>query len=123
MNGTKPLTPGALLKGHIQPAARRAGIVGSVGFHTFRRTFASLLVANGEDIKVMQESMRHASSRMTLDTYAQSNLQRKQAAQGRLINQITPAIAETGLSNAMAQSDHPVGAVPICSQHLITGCR
>ena len=101
--GLTPLTPGALTKNHLKPAAMRAGITESVAFHTMRRTCASLLVANGEDIKVIQESMRHASSRTTLDTYAQSNMQKKQAAQGRLLNQIIPVNAETGLSNVMTQ--------------------
>lgn len=101
--GVKPLTPGALTKNHLKPAARRAGIVEPVALHTMRRTFASLLIANGEDMKVVQESMRHASSRMTLDTYAQSSLKSKQAAQGRLINQVVPAFAEAGLSSALMQ--------------------
>lgn len=33
--------------------------------------FSSLLKANGEDVKVVQELLRHSTSRMTLDTYTQ----------------------------------------------------
>jgi integrase len=54
----------------IQPAARKAGIKKRVSWHTFRHSYSSLLVANGEKVKVVQELMRHASSRFTLDVYA-----------------------------------------------------
>ena len=40
---------------HIQPVVERLGITKRVSWHTFRRTFATLLKANGEDIKVVQE--------------------------------------------------------------------
>ena len=69
MKGTKPYTPDAILSKVIRPAARRAGITKRVGWHTFRHTFATLLKANGEDVKVVQESLRHANSRITLDIY------------------------------------------------------
>jgi len=35
----------------------------------FRHTYSTLLRATGADIKVMQELLRHASARVTLDTY------------------------------------------------------
>jgi hypothetical protein len=34
----------------------------------------TLLKANGEDVKVVQELLRHASSRVTLDVYADGHL-------------------------------------------------
>jgi site-specific recombinase XerD len=40
--------------------------------HTFRRTFSTLLKANGQDVKVAQELLRHASAKITLDGYAQA---------------------------------------------------
>jgi len=33
----------------------------------FRHSYATHLTANGEDIKVVQEALRHANSRITLD--------------------------------------------------------
>jgi integrase len=65
--GRFPYWPDILLLRIIQPAARRAGIKKRVGWHTFRHSYSSLLVANGENVKVVQELMRHASSRFTLD--------------------------------------------------------
>ena len=37
----------------------------------FRCTFTTLLKANGEDIKVVQELLRHATVKMTLEVYVQ----------------------------------------------------
>ncbi len=91
--GKKPLTTSSLSRWHIKPAAKRAGITGKIGWHTFRRTLASLLIGNGEDVKVVQESMRHANSKETLDTYAQTTTHAKRNAQARLIAQVIPAFA------------------------------
>ena len=35
-------------------------------------TYTTLLHANGEDVKVVQERLRHGSSRITMDVYAQA---------------------------------------------------
>jgi hypothetical protein len=43
----------------------------TVGFHTFRHTYTTLLTQNNEDVKVVQELLRHANSRITLDLYEQ----------------------------------------------------
>ncbi len=70
MEGKQPYWPENLLRRHIRPAARRCGINKRIGWHTFRHSYATHLKANGEDVKVVQESLRHANSRITLDTYA-----------------------------------------------------
>jgi site-specific recombinase XerD len=49
-----------------------AGITKHIGWHTFRHTFSTLLKTSGVDIKVMQELLRHANSRITLDIYTQA---------------------------------------------------
>jgi len=66
---------------YIQPVARRLGITKRIGWHTFRHTFSTLLKGNGEDVKVVQELLRHATTRMTLDTYTQALAADKRAAQ------------------------------------------
>ena len=38
-------------------------------FHDLRHYFASLLIASGLDVKVVQARLRHASAKTTLDTY------------------------------------------------------
>ena len=92
MRGTQPYWPGSLLVKRIRPAALRAGITKHIGWHTFRRTFATLLSGSGEDIKTTQELMRHANSRITLDLYAQAVTSTKRLAQGKVIELIQPRV-------------------------------
>jgi integrase len=79
--------PETLLKCHVQPAAKRLGITKRIGWHSFRRTFATLL-GGSEDVKTMQELMRHANSKLTLDPYAQALTPAKRAAHRRLVGLI-----------------------------------
>jgi len=53
-----------------------------VGWHTFRHTYSTLLRANGEDVKVVQELLRHANSKITMDVYTQALSPAKRKAQG-----------------------------------------
>lgn len=92
MRGTQPYWPGGLLVKRIRPAALRVGITKHIGWHTFRRTFATLLSGSGEDIKTTQELMRHANSRITLDLYAQAVTSTKRSAQGKVIELIQPNV-------------------------------
>jgi integrase len=89
-SGINSLWPGVLLEKVIRPAVARAGISKRIGWHTFRHTYATLLVANGENVKVVQELMRHASTRFTLEIYSQAQLIAKRAAQQRLVEAILP---------------------------------
>jgi integrase len=43
-----------------------------------------LLKANGEDIKVVQELLRHATIKMTLEVYAQAVTPAKRQAQSKI---------------------------------------
>jgi len=70
---------------HIQPAAKRVGITKHIGWHTFRHTYTTLLHANGEDVKVVQELLRHGSAKITMDVYAQAVTSAKRKAQGRVV--------------------------------------
>ena len=60
-----------------------------VGWRTFRHTYSTLL-RNGEDIKVVQELLRHANSRITMDVYTQALSPAKREAQGRVAETIFP---------------------------------
>ena len=72
----------------IRPALFRAGIRKLVGWHIFRRTYSTLLIANPENVKVVQELMRHANSRSTLEIYLQARIEHKRKAQRRLAEAI-----------------------------------
>ena len=82
-NGRLPYWPGAFFRAHILPAAKILGIEG-IGWHTFRRTYATILKANGEDVKTVQELLRHANSIVTMNLYAQAITQNKRDAQSRI---------------------------------------
>ena len=88
--GAKPYWGNTLLVRQIQPAAVRAGVVKTIGWHTFRRTCATLLHSSGASVKVTQELMRHATPVMTLGTYAQAVTNDKRNAQDLLAALIAP---------------------------------
>jgi integrase len=67
----KPRWAGILLTDHIKPAAAKARI-GKVGWHTFRRTYSTLLHALGTAPVVQKELLRHADIRTTLDLYTRA---------------------------------------------------
>jgi integrase len=83
--GKAPCWPGVVMQKVIRPAALGAGIRKKIGWHTFRHTYSTLLIANGENVKVVQELMRHASSRFTLEIYSQGQLIAKRQAQQRVV--------------------------------------
>jgi len=88
--GEQPYWPGTLLSRHIQPAARRLGITKRVGWHSFRRSYATLLYSNEQNVKVVQELMRHATPNVTFGVYAQAVTPEKRAAQERLAMALQP---------------------------------
>jgi integrase len=88
MKGKQPLWPETLWRRYGRPAVDAAGITKRVGFHTFRHTFTTLLTQNQEDVKVVQELLRHANSRITLDLYAQAGMPEKRQAQSKLVERV-----------------------------------
>jgi integrase len=83
--GKQPLWLSKVMGYHIQPIARKLGIQKRIGWHTFRRTYSSILKDNGEDVKVVQELLRHASTKVTLDVYAQALTPAKRAAPRKVV--------------------------------------
>jgi integrase len=84
--GQKPYWGQELLRHHIRPVAQDLGITRRIGWHTFRRTYSTLLCATGAELKVMQELMRHSTIRVTLDTYTQAVTTEKRAAQTAVVS-------------------------------------
>jgi len=79
-----------ILKRSFQPAAKRAGINKRIGWHTFRHAYSTLPKANGEDVKAVQELLRHANIKITMDTYTQALSPAKRDAQRRVTTTILP---------------------------------
>jgi integrase len=79
-NGKRPYWAESALKAHIRPAAESARINKTIGWHTFRHSLASLLGSMKEDTKTVQELMRHASSKITMDVYQHGDEEAKRSA-------------------------------------------
>ena len=82
-----PFYPGTL-NFYLGKALERAELP-KFRMHDIRHTFASLMVAQGTSVKVVQELMGHATVQMTLDTYTHVLPGMKAEAVGRLQNYFT----------------------------------
>lgn len=83
--GKQPLWPGTLWRRNVVPAIERAGITKpKLGWHSLRRSYASLLLSSGASLRVSMELMRHSTPEMTLGTYAQTVGDEKREAGGRV---------------------------------------
>jgi integrase len=85
MGGKQPYWQDSLMRKVVWPAAKRAGITERIGWHTFRRSLATLLIDVGAPVKLTQEIMRHANSRVTLELHQQVSMTAKQALQARVV--------------------------------------
>jgi integrase len=99
-SGKKPYWPDMVLNRRVRPAATSLGITKRIGWHTFRHTYATLLKSSGADVKVVQDSLRHANARITMELYTQALTQDKRTAQTKVVQMIlpkaTPPVAKAG---------------------------
>jgi integrase len=95
MKGKQPYWPGTMWRYYGRPALKRAKVTKNVTYHTFRHTFGTLLNANGENPKVVQELLRHASLKVTTDVYMQAVNSQKREAQSKLVNLVMKAESGT----------------------------
>jgi integrase len=91
--GKQPVWLAKVMQYHIQPTARAAGITKTIGWHTLRHSLATSLHRNGEEIKVVQELLRHSSCKITLDIYAQAVSADKRRAQSRVVKEFMPELS------------------------------
>jgi integrase len=94
--GKVPVWPSCIMSDYIQPAAREAKITKHIHWHGFRHAYGTLMKANGEDVKVVQDSLRHASPQITLDVYVQAIPSAVRSAHGRVVEQITAELSSFG---------------------------
>lgn len=86
--GRKPYWPDMLRLRHLLPTAERLGIKKQIGWHTFRRTYASLLKAVGTDVKIVQELLRHSNISTTMNLYVQAYSEDARQAQSNVIEKV-----------------------------------
>ncbi len=65
----RQLSPWTLERAVRSAHAKVPGLPPTFRYHDCRHYFASLLIASGTDVKVVQARLRHASAKTTLDTY------------------------------------------------------
>ncbi len=94
--GKQPLWLQSIMRYHIQPVVKELGIDKRVSWHTFRRTYTTLLQANREDVKVVQELLRHGSVEVTMDVYAQAQMPAKRKAQQKVVEMMRAGGAPAG---------------------------
>lgn len=89
--GKQPLWAGTLWQRNVTPAIKQAGIdKPKLGWHTLRRSFASLLLSEGASLRVSMELMRHSTPEMTLGTYAQTVGDEKREASSKVALRMFP---------------------------------
>jgi integrase len=91
LKGKRPPAANMLVADYLRVAAKKAGVVApprTFGFHTFRRTLASVLVKMKVDLKTVQEILRHQNLKTTLEIYAKAMTEDKLAAQGMFLEQL-----------------------------------
>jgi len=94
-HGKTPYTYQILFRRHIRPVIERvAGITSSkaapIGWHTLRRSLATLLISNGENVKVAQLQLRHTTPKITLELYAQAVSADQQDAHNKVVQMVLP---------------------------------
>jgi integrase len=98
---SQPYWPNSIFRVYIKPAAKKIGLTKRIGWHRFRHTFGTILNANGENPKVIQELLRHANLKATMDTYVQAVSDEKRKAQSKVVEMIMPAFAKGKRSSLM----------------------
>lgn len=99
-NGDRPLWAGTLLKFHIQPVVRAAGL-GEIGWHTLRHSYAAWCKAAGLQPGQMQAAMRHEDPGMSL-RYGTPDIETKRELSNRVAEYLRSSSSESKAANTMA---------------------
>lgn len=103
LSGRKPRTGSMIVEDYLRPAAIKARVITldtqgrtfdlngnqikRFGFHVFRHSLCSFLMAEGENPAVIQATLRHTRLDMTMH-YAHSRKKQKLEAQGRVLEAV-----------------------------------
>lgn len=86
--GKIPVWPDSIRQKILKPIARKVGITKRIGWHTFRHTYSSLLAHTGNDVRVVQELMRHAKVSTTMEIYTHAAMDKKRVAQQKAVDHL-----------------------------------
>jgi len=88
------------------PIAAKAGLSG-MRFHDLRHFFASVLIAQGESAKYVQDQMGHSSIQVTFDTYGHLFPQSKQESVNKLDATLSAALSGKSLGSEKGSGAGP----------------
>lgn len=81
-----PILPSNLTRRHFKPTLKKAELPNNIRMYDLRHTCATLLLAEGENPKIVSERLGHASVVLTLDTYSHVLPSMQQSATDKLEN-------------------------------------
>jgi len=73
-SGRRPYNPYSLQQRVLRPVGEELGFADTLGWHTFRHTYRTLLDETGAPMSVQQELMRHADIRSTFEYMARRSM-------------------------------------------------
>jgi integrase len=85
---TKPYDSSSLRQKMLKPAARRAKIPGSIGWHTLRHSYRAWLDDSGAPLGVQQKLMRHANISTTMNVYGGAFMEAKRKANTSVVQRV-----------------------------------
>jgi integrase len=85
-----------------KPAARLRASLRASAITTFGHYFASLLIADGADVKTVQARLRHASAKTTLDTYGHIWPERDESTRAAVDTVLSAYLTEQRRNSATA---------------------
>jgi len=87
--GKQPYWPSSIYRVYLKPVLENIlKIKEPVGWHTLRHSLGTLMKANGEDVKTIQETLRHANFKVTMDVYTQGITAIRRSAHSKVVRQI-----------------------------------
>lgn len=84
----KPYHQEEFQKKHIRPAAKAAGIKGTIGWKSFRHSYRSWLDQTEAPVGVQRELMRHASIQTTMNVYGRAMTDSKRQAHDKVVQMV-----------------------------------
>ena len=85
---TNPYDSSSLRQKMLKPAARRAKIPGSIGWHTLRHSYRAWLDDSGAPLGVQQKLMRHANISTTMNVYGGAFMEAKRKANTSVVQRV-----------------------------------
>jgi len=103
MKGKQPYWMSRIMQHHIKPVAANLGIP-LKGWHTLRHSYTTLLRQNGNNPKVVQDLLRHATYSITANIYDAAVSDEKREAHRGVLHLVTRTQTRTGQESGTSAS-------------------